>query len=996
MKDQAMIRYCVFGNFIIVLSILFAYSYSMADAPNVSWQNNLTSGLSVKGSQATDAPIATVARRFSFQARITQAELPIFEGYIPELTVYYSNGTFSCIEIFNNVRVLDSIINLELGEFARCSFNTLLEQSSLNIKLCLSSQSCFDVDRYQMGSVPSAVKVNQAHQAEIAYLVNRSFLSDYVYPGVKSLNNPDTSFIWSSSLNYISSPWEPQSDALEPSVARQQLNIMRGKGFITWNPPVNTTSAVLTIETASGVALSEFVSVTHTHDWNGNLTVQNTLDVIGNMHVEQGYVRTEQNMAIQANGLKVNQASMKVVGNTKIVGTLEVSTGLSNELTSYSYVESRNLDSFTTDVLDIEGPTEIDGQFINSQVNQQSEYQVKLNSNSSNASSVRGSSIISITPNSEQQYVDIKQELTLQNGWVINNQSSIHMQHDPLLKVSHNSHIFGNLQVSHELQLDGSLHMINNTQSPSIIKRLGNALQVNSDEGFNEVHIKGGHLHFEGPVEFSQPPNAQSFGSDCSITPLIKEGKRIDDVFLIDCAGDQLEAPVTVSALLRSQCGDGVVEFEEQCDNSLSNNDSSLAVYCQDGTNTCIEDCTNDDAGALEDCTRERQNDRLCRTSCVYAGCGDGIRDLKERCDDGNQIDNDSCSQSCRLVTHCKLGVKQQVLNASALVVVDTESLRSTRREIEEDSQLDDNVSWEFTGEQDGINLTCNSFVEANNTQVPNQGAIEIMLDESQKVMVEVVKTDSTDGTGFDTVLYLKEDNCSNVNNIECNDEGGTGNFAMIGDFDPQGRPIGKRLNAGRYYAIVGGYQDNDEGQAYVAVRMLCEDPNRHIETIYADSTTPNRLISFNTQVADKGSSGYVHTSCVEELPIGFVQPTSENFDANLNNLNSGYGRNQAVIEVILKEDTRMIIKAFSESVDPLIYVQNSCDSNQLFRALDDQSDSLNCDDNNGSLRDDPIMNPYAGSAYLAQNYPRGVYYIVVDSQSILGGAINVQLEFEE
>jgi cysteine-rich repeat protein len=598
-----------------------------------------------------------------------------------------------------------------------------------------------------------------------------------------------------------------------------------------------------------------------------------------------------------------------------------------------------------------------------------------------------------IEPSSEQEFVDIKQGLELQSGWVINNHSSIHMKHDPLLKISHNSHILGNLQVSHELQLDGSFHIINNTQTPNILRRSGNILQVNSDEGFNEVHIKGENLHFEGPVEFSQPPNPQNFGSDCSITPLIKEGKRIDDVFLIDCAGDGLETPVTVSALLRSQCGDGVIEFEEQCDNNLSNNDNSLAFYCQDGTNTCIEDCTNDDAEGLEDCTRERRNGRICRTSCVYAGCGDGIRDLKERCDDGNQIDNDSCSQDCRLVTHCKLGVKQQVLNASALVVVDTQSARSNRIEIEEDSQLDDTQSWEFTGELDGINLTCDSFVEANNAQSPNQGAIEIMLDEPQKVMIEVVKTSSPD---FDTVLYLKEDNCSNVDNIECNDEGGSGNFAIIGDFDAQRRPIGKRLNAGRYYAIVGGYQADDKGQAYVAVRMLCEDPNRHIETIYADSSTPNRLISFNTQLADKGSSGYVHTSCVEELPIGFVQPTSENFDVNTDNPNSGYGRNQAVIEVILREDTRMVIKAFSESVDPLIYVQKSCDSDQLFRALDDQSDSLNCDDNNGSLQNDPIMNPYAGSAYLAQNYPKGVYYIVVDSQSILGGAINVQLEFEE
>ena len=218
-----------------ISTFIFATCFSFflfATPPHVTWNLN-GDKLNTEGSQATHAPVQIVAKRFSFQARISQAQLPIFEGYFPELTVYYGQGGFNCEEKFENVRVLDSVVNLVLGEQARCSFQQLLDQSTLNIKLCTSDTSCFDVDRYSMGSVASAVKVNQAHQAEIAYLVNRSFISDYVYPQVRSLNQRDSSFIWAPSFNYLSSDWDQA--APNPLISQQQLNSMQTKGFMTWN-----------------------------------------------------------------------------------------------------------------------------------------------------------------------------------------------------------------------------------------------------------------------------------------------------------------------------------------------------------------------------------------------------------------------------------------------------------------------------------------------------------------------------------------------------------------------------------------------------------------------------------------------------------------------------------------------------------------------------------------------------------------------------------------
>jgi cysteine-rich repeat protein len=63
-------------------------------------------------------------------------------------------------------------------------------------------------------------------------------------------------------------------------------------------------------------------------------------------------------------------------------------------------------------------------------------------------------------------------------------------------------------------------------------------------------------------------------------------------------------------------CGDGIVECSEQCDNGSSNSDITPGA---------------------------------CRTSCLFASCGDGLvdPDLGELCDDGNTSGCDGCDGSC-------------------------------------------------------------------------------------------------------------------------------------------------------------------------------------------------------------------------------------------------------------------------------------------------------------------------------------------------------------
>lgn len=68
--------------------------------------------------------------------------------------------------------------------------------------------------------------------------------------------------------------------------------------------------------------------------------------------------------------------------------------------------------------------------------------------------------------------------------------------------------------------------------------------------------------------------------------------------------------------IAKTDCGNGVVEPPEQCD---------------DGNN-------NDDDGCNFACTIEKEDDYV---------CGNGILEGVEDCDDGNTTDGDGCSATC-------------------------------------------------------------------------------------------------------------------------------------------------------------------------------------------------------------------------------------------------------------------------------------------------------------------------------------------------------------
>ena len=162
--------------------------------------------------------------------------------------------------------------------------------------------------------------------------------------------------------------------------------------------------------------------------------------------------------------------------------------------------------------------------------------------------------------------------------------------------------------------------------------------------------------------------------------------------------------------LLEAECGDGVVDVPEQCDDGDANADTAdkcrttctnpacgdlivdAAEQCDDGnaavtdacilckkaacgdgfvlagveacddgnalsTDACVAGCKTAICGdgfifagveACDDGDANADTPNKCRKNCKLPACGDGITDNSETCDDGNGVANDECSNACK------------------------------------------------------------------------------------------------------------------------------------------------------------------------------------------------------------------------------------------------------------------------------------------------------------------------------------------------------------
>jgi cysteine-rich repeat protein len=103
------------------------------------------------------------------------------------------------------------------------------------------------------------------------------------------------------------------------------------------------------------------------------------------------------------------------------------------------------------------------------------------------------------------------------------------------------------------------------------------------------------------------------------------ESYDFDDagVFTISCYPDVVNDRTNVcktTVSVSGECGNGVEESDEQCD---------------DGNTTSGDGCNN-----------------LCQSEADDGSvCGNGIKEAKEQCDDGNNVDGDTCTSICQNTT---------------------------------------------------------------------------------------------------------------------------------------------------------------------------------------------------------------------------------------------------------------------------------------------------------------------------------------------------------
>jgi hypothetical protein len=252
-----------------------------------------------------DPGIQRVPGLLKFQARISQAKLPVGDAVLNQVTVNLVNlqGT-QCTEKFSGVRVRNSVLNLEIGHYIDCPLDDVIaREDGLSFQVCIGGGCLKPI---ALGTVPYAIKANFAVQAQEAHTADVAAQAHYAHRVTADRNLFAKNAIGAGYFDFHTHPTAGKLYADEEYVP------YREGGFIQWAPVNQPDGPTLNIcskdlLTDEPTPLSELVLYAVDTTTRGNAMVEGDLHVFGKGTVDTGLTVTGGGSI--AGGLTVTEGS---------------------------------------------------------------------------------------------------------------------------------------------------------------------------------------------------------------------------------------------------------------------------------------------------------------------------------------------------------------------------------------------------------------------------------------------------------------------------------------------------------------------------------------------------------------------------------------------------------------------------------------------------------------------------------------------------------------